>query len=201
LSNIRNALVIPALTLLLHIALLTDASAQRVFVGGGVGAARVPRAQNPLCRSARTLHGANLVAQAGVEVQRLRFTGSYDFVYSGSTSVADCVPRTGIATDSLFADAGHQVSSLAAEAWYAAHPLIGLGAGIGFLPNHESWFLSAGLGTQFRFIRAEAFARRYHASFQEITRDYNQQPVVELSRESHTEASWGWTIRLLLVTR
>jgi hypothetical protein len=191
--------VIGAVVLLLHMFGPNDVRAQRMFLGGGVGAASVPRAQNPLCNSARRLNGADLTAQAGVAVKQFRLAANYDFVFSGSASVADCVPRTGIVVDSLFAEAGTETSSLSAEAWYHMHPMLGAGASIGFLPGHDSWFWGAGLSAQYRWLRAEMFARRYHASFEEITRDYDP-PVRELNRSSHTEGSWGWTVRLLLIT-
>lgn len=176
------------------------ANAQAVL-GVGVGAASVPRAYNPLCSSARTLVGPALSAMAGVDAGGLRFSTNVDFTSQAVNSVASCVPRQGVYVDSTFAEGKSSAVTAGGEIGLRATQHLGVSLGAGWVPGHESWFLSAGAGVQLGKLRLEAVARRHRASFDRFVREYGSGAPREISRSSHAEDSWGGIVRLLLVTR
>lgn len=177
------------------------ANAQPVFFGAGAGAASVPRSLHPLCGSARRLTGATLSAQAGFLARRLRVSTSLDFTARGYDDVASCVPRAGISVDSIFAEATNSETTASGDIWFLATRQLSVSVGAGWVPDGRSWFASGGIGAQYRRIRAELIARRHRTSYDELTRDFTNPGIREISRSSHTEESWGWVVRLLLVTR
>ena len=191
--------IVTTLAVLLGAPLST--SAQGVFFGAGVGAASVPRSVAPLCASARRLTGPSLSAQAGLHAKGLRFATGLDYTARPYNDAADCVPNVGIHTDSVFAPANNSVITAAGEVSFMPMNQLGLSVGAGWVPDHRSWFVSGGIGIQYRKLRGEITARRHRTSFDEVTRDFTAQGVREISRSSHTEGSWGGLIRLLLVTR
>ena len=178
-----------------------DVNAQQVFFGAGVGAASVPRSLHPVCGSARRLSGATFSAQAGFHARRLRVSTGLDFTARGYDDVASCIPRAGISVDSIFADATNSEVTASGDIWFLATRQLSVSVGAGWVPDGRSWFMSGGIGAQYRRIRAEITARRHRTSFDEITRDFTNPGVREISRSSHTEESWGGVARLLLVTR
>ena len=177
------------------------ANAQRVFFGTGVGAATVPRSLEPLCRSARRLNGAAFSAQAGFDANRLRLSTSLDLTVRGYRDVAGCVPRVGISVDSIFGPSNTAALTAAGDVWFLATRQLSAGVGAGWVPGRDSWFMSGGVGVQYWKIRMEIVARRHRVSFDEITREFTNPGVREISRSSHTEESWGGIGRLLFVTR
>ena len=177
------------------------ANAQRVFFGGGVGGASMPRSLHPICGSARRLTGPTLSAQAGFHARRLRVTTGMDFTTRGYDDVASCVPNSGITVDSIFADATNSEVTASGDIWFLATRQLSVSLGAGWVPDGRSWFASGGIGAQYRRIRAELTARRHSTSYDELTSDYTNPGVREISRSSHTEESWGGVLRLLLVTR
>ena len=177
------------------------AGAQRVFFGAGVGAASVPRSLEPLCRSARRLTGAAFSAQGGFDANRLRVATSLDLTVRGYREVAGCVPRVGISVDSIFGPSNTASLTAAGDVWFLATRQLSAGVGAGWVPGRDSWFMSGGFGVQYWKIRMEMVARRHRVSFEQITREYTNPGVREISRSSHTEESWGGIGRLLFVTR
>ena len=177
------------------------ANAQRVFFGAGVGAASVPRSLHPICRSARRLTGPTLSAQAGFHARRLRVSTALDFTARGYDDVASCVPNSGVTVDSIFAEAGNSEVTASGDIWFLATRQLSVSVGAGWVPDGRSWFASGGIGAQYRRIRVELTARRHSTSYDELTRDFTNPGVREISRSSHTEESWGGVMRLLLVTR
>lgn len=177
------------------------ANAQRVFFGAGVGAASVPRSLAPLCGSARRLTGPTLSAQAGFHARRLRVSTGLDFTARGYKDAASCVPKAGISVDSIFAQATNSEMTASGDIWFLATRQLSVSVGAGWVPDGRSWFTSGGIGAQYRRIRAEITARRHRTSFDELTREFTNPGVREISRSSHTEESWGGVVRLLLVTR
>ena len=177
------------------------ANAQRVFFGAGAGVASVPRSLAPLCGSARRLTGPTFSAQAGLYAARLRVSTGLDVTWRGYHEVASCIPGTGTSVDSVFAPAGTTATTAAGAISFLAARQLDLSVGAGWVPDHESWFISSGVGSQYRKIRAEVTARWHRTSFEEITREFTGQGVREISRSAHTEGSWGGAVRLLLVTR
>jgi hypothetical protein len=176
-------------------------NAQRVFIGGGLGVASVPRSLAPLCGSARRLNGGTASAQAGIYAGRLRVSASLDFTARGYHEVAECIPRVGTSVDSLFASANTSAITAAGDIWLLATRYLDVGLGAGWVPGHDAWFMSGGLGSQYRKVRVELAARRHYASFEEVTREFTDQGVRDISRSAHVESSWGGIVRLLLVTR
>ena len=179
----------------------TCADAQRVFFGAGVGAASVPRALAPLCGSGRRLNGADFSAQAGFLARLLRVSASLDYTARGYTDVASCVPRMGISVDSTFGPSNTAALTASGDGWFLATRYLSVGAGAGWVPGRDPWFTSGGIGLQYRKVRAEIVGRRHHVSFDEITREFTNPGVREISRSSHTEHSWGGLVRFLFVTR
>ena len=177
------------------------ANAQRTFLGVGIGAASVPRSLAPLCGSARRLNGAAFSAQAGFYARRLRVSTGLDLTARGYSDAASCIPRAGITVDSIFGPSNTAALTASGDMWFVATRQLNVGAGAGWVPGRDSWFTSGGVGAQYRTIRAEVLARRHHASFDEVTRDFTNPGVREISRSTHTEESWGWLVRLLFVTR
>jgi hypothetical protein len=177
------------------------ANAQRAFFGAGVGAASVPRSLAPLCGSARRLKGGSFSAQAGFLAKRLRVSTGLDLTARGYSDAADCVPRAGISVDSIFGPANTTALTAGGDVWFLATRQLSVGVGAGWVPGRDSWFTSGGVGAQYRKIRAEILARRHRVSFDEITREFTNPGVREISRTSHTEHSSGWLVRLLFVTR
>ena len=177
------------------------ANAQRVFFGAGIGAASVPRSLEPLCRSARRLSGSAFSAQAGFDAKRVRVSTTLDLTVRGYREVAGCVPRIGVSVDSIFGPSNTAALTAAGDVWFLATRQLSVGAGAGWVPGRDSWFASGGVGVQYRKMRMEIVARRHRVSFDEITREFANPGVREISRSSHTEASWGGIGRLLFVTR
>ena len=177
------------------------ANAQRAFVGAGVGVASLPRSLEPLCGSARRLTGPTLSAQAGLYAKQLRLSAGLDVTARGYSEAADCIAKVGTAVDSIFAADNNTAMTAAGNVWFLATRELNVGVGAGWVPGHESWFTSGGVGMQYRRIRAEITARWHRTSFDEVVREFTGQGVREISRSSHTESSWGGSIRLLLVTR
>jgi hypothetical protein len=103
--------------------------------------------------------------------------------------------------DSIFADATNSEVTASGDIWFLATRQLSVSVGAGWVPDGRSWYMSGGIGAQYRRIRAEITARRHRTSFDEITRDFTNPGVREISRSSHTEESWGGVARLLLVTR
>jgi hypothetical protein len=177
------------------------AAAQRSFFGAGVGVASLPRSLTPLCGSARRLTGPTLNVLAGFHANRLRVSTGLDATARGYSDAAGCVPRVGTSVDSIFAQGTNSAVTAAGDVWLVVTRQLNLGVGAGWVPGHESWFLSGGLGSQYRKLRLELAARWHRASFEEVTRDFSVPGVREISRSSHTEGSWGGVVRLLLVSR
>lgn len=177
------------------------ADAQGLFFGAGVGATTIPRSLYALCRSERRMSGPSVSAQAGFRTGRLRFAAGLDATARGYEDAADCVPRTGTSTDTSFAPGSSGVVTASGDAWFHVAKHLGVSAGAGWVPNHGAWFLSTGVGAQFRKIRLEMVARRHRASFDAITREFGSGTTREIGRSSHTEGSWGGLVRLMLVTR
>ena len=197
--QLRRFAIMPALVAVIGIPV--GANAQRVFFGGGVGAGSAPRSLEPLCRSARRLSGANFTVQAGFLATRLRVSTSLDRIERGYQEVAGCVPRSGITVDSTFGPSNTAAMTAAGDVWFLATRELSAGVGAGWVPGRDSWFASGGVGLQYRKIRAEFIGRRHWISFEEITREYSNPGVREISRSSHTEHSWGGLVRFLFVTR
>jgi hypothetical protein len=177
------------------------ANAQRAFFAAGVGAASVPRSLAPLCGSARRLTGGSFSAQAGFLAKRLRVSTGLDFTARGYSDAASCIPRAGISVDSIFGPANTASITAGGDAWFLATRELSVSVGAGWVPGRDSWFTSGGVGGQYRKIRAEILARRHRVSFDELTREFTNPGVREISRTSHTEHPSGWLVRLLFVTR
>ncbi len=179
----------------------TSANAQRAFFGAGVGVASVPRSLTPLCGAARRLNGASLSAQAGFYAKRLRVSAVLEGTARGYADAAECVPRAGISVDSMYAPGSSAAVTAGAEMWYPATSHLGLSVGTGWVLDHRAWYLSGGVGWQYRKLRVEMVARRHRISFDEVRRDFGSGTTREISRSSQTEAAWGGLIRVVLVTR
>jgi hypothetical protein len=176
-------------------------SAQRLVFGGGISAGSLPRALEPLCASARRLGGPGLSGHAALITGRVRLGVTVDHVARvGVRDAAECVPHSGISVDSLFARAGQSATSLAVNAWVPLGGVVRVGAEAGRVLNHSSWFMGPALGAQYGRIHLEVIARRHSTGFDEITRDYGQSSVREISRISRSEGSWGAVARLLITT-
>ncbi len=177
------------------------ANAQRAFFGAGFGAASVPRSLAPLCGSARRLTGGTFSAQTRFHAKRLRVSTGLDFTARGYTDAASCVPRVGISVDSIFGPSNTAALTASGDVSFLATRQLSVGVGAGWVPGRDSWFTSGGVGLQYRKIRAEIAARRHRISFDEVTREFTNPGVREISRSSRTEESWGWLVRSLLVSR
>ncbi|HEX6065654.1 MAG TPA: hypothetical protein VFZ04_15595 [Longimicrobiales bacterium] len=186
---------------LLSFLVMQPLGAQSIEFGGGVNVGSIPRAENPICRSARRLTGPGLSLRGGVGLGALRLSGTLDHVTNGGrTEVADCVARTGVSVDSVFAPAGRSATTLSASAWVPALRVLQIGAEAGWVLEHSSWFVGPAVGARYRMFAFEVAGRRYATSFDEVTTDFGPPTVRELSRESRVETSWGVIARLLLTT-
>ena len=103
--------------------------------------------------------------------------------------------------DSTFGPSNTAALTASGDGWFLATRYLSVGVGAGWVPGRDSWFASGGIGLQYRKIRAEIVARRHSISFDEVTRDFTDSGVREVSRSSNTEHSWGGIVRLLFVTR
>ena len=178
------------------------ANAQNFFVGAGVGGQSVPRGLAPLCGAARRMTGATASLHGGLIARYARISPSVSYTTRGYTDVAGCVPLpVGISTDSSFAEAGSSVTVAALDVWLLPSRPYNIGLGAGWVPGHDSRFLSAGLGLGYSKLRLEVSARRYRTSFDEVTRNVTLQGVTEIDRVRRAENSWGGLIALVLVTR
>jgi len=185
---------------LLMLGAVTTLNAQRLLLGGGVAAGTIPRALEPLCASARRLNGVGLTARVGLDAGSFQAVASLDYVSRlGVRDAADCVARSGIWVDSAFASAGNSATSLGVSGSIPLNRVLRIGAEAGHVLKHSSWFIGPALGVQVSRIRLEVSARRHFTSYDQITRDYQLGNVLELSRESRTEGSWGAAARLLLL--
>jgi len=200
-TQLRLLRSVPGILVPLILGIPFCANAQRAFFGAGVGAASVPRSLAPLCGSARRLTGGSVSAQAGFNARRLRVSTGLDFTARGYSDAASCIPRAGISVDSIFGPASTAALTASGDVWFLATRQLSAGVGAGWVPGRDSWFTSGGVGAQFRKIRAEVLGRRHHVAFDEVTREFTNPGVREISRATHTEESWGWLVRLLLVTR
>jgi hypothetical protein len=186
---------------LLTFLLIQPVAAQDFEIGGGVNVGDIPRAENPLCRSARRLIGPGLSVRGGVALGSLHLSGTLDHITNGGvTEVADCVPRTGVSVDSVFAPAGRSATTLGVTAWVPAWRLFRVGIEAGWVLDHRSWFIGPAAGARYRMLALEVAARRHATSFDEVTTDFGPPTVRELSRESRVESSWGLIARVLLTT-
>jgi hypothetical protein len=180
---------------------IVPASAQQIVIGGGINGGSVPRAMAPLCNGARRLDGGGLSASGALVAKRLRLNANVDYVKQlGGMSVAECVARTGISTDSSFARADRSTFTLSAAAWLPIADRFDFGVESGWVINHASWFVGPAVGGQYGRVRAEIIGRLHLTSFDEITRDFNSVPVREISRSDESERSWGIAARVLLLT-
>lgn len=176
--------------------------AQSVFVGVGLGGQSVPRGLAPLCGAARRMTGATASLYGGLLSRFARISTSLSVTTRGYTDVAGCVPLpVGIHTDSSFADAGSSVTVAAVDVWLLPAKPYNIGVGAGWVPGHDSRFVSAGLGLGYSRFRLEMSARRYRTSFDEVTRNVTLQGATEIDRVRRAENSWGGLIALVLVTR
>jgi hypothetical protein len=193
--------VVVSVAALVALVLAAPADAQHIEVAGGVNVGSIPRAENPLCRSARRLTGPGLSVRASVALGSLRLGAGVDHVTNGGvTEVADCVPRTGVSVDSVFAPAGRSATTISASAWLPALRVLRVGAEAGWVLDHSSWFVGPAVGARYRMLALEVAARRHATSFDEVTTDFGPPTVRELSRQSLVESSWGLIARLLLTT-
>lgn len=177
-------------------------AAQNLHFGAGVNFGSIPRAENPLCASARRLVGPGVSARAGLAFRALRLSATVDHVTNGGvTEAAGCVPRTGISTDSVFAPAGTSATTLGATAWLPMSRILRAGAEAGWVLDHSSWFVGPALGAQYRRFGIEIAGRRFATSFDEVTTDYGPPFRGEVARASRVESSWGLIARVLLVTK
>jgi hypothetical protein len=179
---------------------IVPASAQQIVLGGGINAGSVPRAMAPLCNGARRLDGGGLSASGALVTKRLRLSANVDHVAVTGMSVAECVPRTGISTDSSFARADRSTFTLSAAVWTPVADRFDFGVESGWVINHASWFVGPAVGGQYGRVRAEIIGRLHLTSFDEITRDFNSVPVREISRSDESERSWGIAARVMLLT-
>lgn len=177
------------------------AAAQQSFFGVGVGAASLPRSLEPLCGSARRLTAPTATAQGGLQTATARFATRLEFTVRGYHEEAGCVPRMGVSTDSVFKADGTTAATLSADLWLLPARPLSPAIGAGWVLGHDSWFLSAGVGGQYRRIRMEFAARWHRTAFEEVRRDFGGQGVRELSRADRVERAWGGALRILLVTR
>ena len=174
--------------------------AQRLLLGAGAAAGTVPRALAPLCGSARRLNGVGVTARAGFDARSFRVFSSLDYVGRfGVTDAADCIARSGVWVDSTFAPAGNSATSLSIGGSIPLYNVVHIGAEIGRVLDHSSWFIGPAVGIQVRRVRIETAVRRHSASFEEITRENETGSVREISRKSRSESSWGAIARLLLL--
>ena len=198
-ADTRDGLAILGIAVAIGIAPARPLAAQQFEFGGGVNFGSVPRAENPLCRSARRLVGPGLSLRGSVAAGPVRLGASVDHVTNGGvTEVADCVPRTGISVDSVFAPAGRSATNVSAMVWFPATRVLRVGAEVGWVVDHDSWFVGPTLGAKYRMFALEVVARRHATSFEEVTTDFDP-PVREISRRSRTERSWGGIVRLMLL--
>jgi hypothetical protein len=79
--------------------------------------------------------------------------------------------------------------------------MVRVGAEVGRVLDHESWFVGPALGARYRMFVLEVAVRRHAASFDEVTTYFGPPTVREIARRSRTERSWGGVARFLLVTR
>ena len=183
----------------ISIAAARPLAAQKFEFGGGLNVGSVPRAETPLCRSARRLMGPGLSLRGAVAAGPVRLGASVDHVTNGGvTEVAGCVPRTGISVDSMFAAAGSSATNVSAMASYPVTRVLRVGAEVGWVPDHDSWFTGPMLGAKYRMFVLEVVGRRHMTSFEEVTTDFDP-PVREISRQSRTERSWGGIVRAMLL--
>jgi hypothetical protein len=195
----RNPATMAALSVFL---LMQPLVAQNLEFGGGANVGSIPRAENPLCRSARRLTGPGLSLRGGIALGSLHLSGTMDHVTNGGvTEMADCVPRTGVSVDSIFAPADQSATTLGVTAWVPALRVLRIGAEAGWVVDHSSWFIGPAIGARYRMFALEVAARRHATSFDEVTTDFGPPTVRELSRESRVESSWGLITRLLLTIR
>jgi len=117
-------------------------------------------------------------------------------------SYASVVPMPpGTSTHSSFAEAGTSATTINGDVWFLPDVPVNPGIGAGWVPGHDSWFLSAGVGAQYRKLRLELTARRHRTSFDDVTYDVGNQSVREVGRVHRSEASWGGLATLSWVTR
>jgi hypothetical protein len=181
----------------------TPLAASAQFFGGvGVGAGSVPRSLEPLCESARRLSGPTAGVQAGMISRYARISTGVNVTFTMVYSVADCVPMPpGTSTHSTFAPAGTSATTINGDVWFLPSASLNPGIGAGWVPGHDSWFMSAGIGAQFRKLRLELSARRHRTSFDDVTYDVGNQGAREISRVPRSESSWGGLATLSWVTR
>jgi hypothetical protein len=194
----RSLLILPILAILTA---PSAAAAQSLRVAAGVGAGSIPRALHPLCGAARRLKGAAAGIRGGVNLGRFDVGASVEHVTRlGVSDAAECVPRSGLNADSVFAVAGRSATTIALSGWSTTatiHP-IRIGGEVGVVVGHSSWFVGPAVGAVLGRLRIEAAARRHVTRFDEITRDYTSNGVTEISRRPLTDAAWGGVVRLLM---
>ena len=174
--------------------------AQSVVLGGGINVGTVPRALEPLCGSARRLKGVGLTGRAGLDASRFRVAATVDYVGRiGVRDAAGCVARSGIAVDSAFAQAENSALNVNVGVSVLVGPVFRVGAEIGRVLDHSSWFAGPTVGVQYRKLQLELAARRHIIEFDEITREYASGTTRELSRRPGSEISWGAVTRVLLI--
>lgn len=187
--------------LLLHVAVPGAARAQGMFAGAGLGVASVPRSLYPLCGAVRRITGPTVTLQGGYRSGRLRWGAAFEATNRGGGDAASCVPRFGTVVDSVFSPGASTVKVASLDGWYGVLKPLDVGAGVGWVPGHRSWFVSGGLGSQYRALRVEMVARRHHTSYDIVTRELGNGAPRELSRVSTVEGSWGGLIRVVVVSR
>jgi hypothetical protein len=192
--------VVVYVSALVLLAFAEELPAQRLLLEGGANVGTVPRALEPLCASARRLRGVGVTARGGLARGAFHVGATIDLISRiGVRDAADCVPRSGTTVDSAFAPAGNSATSLGINGWVSIKRVLQFGAETGWIVNHSAWFVGPTLGVQFGRVRAEAGVRRHIVKFDEITRVYGNASVIELSRASRSESSWGGVARLLLI--
>ena len=176
-------------------------SAQAFVLGGGLNGGSIPRAMAPLCNGARRLNGGGPAVRAGFLTDRVRVHATADWIQNVTgMSVAECLPGTGVSTDSAYAEADQSAVTVSAAAWTSVAGL-DFGVETGWVPNHSAWFAGPGIGAQRGRLRGELIGRVHVISFEEVRRDYRTSPVREISRREQSELSWGLAARILVVTR
>ena len=194
--------IIAAMCITLVLGTPALAHSQSFFVGVGVGGQSVPRGLAGICGPARRMTGATGSLQAGLLSRYARISTSVSYTTRGYTEVASCIPLPpGIWTDSAFARGGSSVTVAGVDAWLFPSKPYNVGVGAGWVPGHDSRFLSAGLALGYSRLRLEMSARRYRTSFDEVTRNVTLQSATEISRVRRAENSWGGVMALVLVTR
>jgi hypothetical protein len=177
-------------------------SAQTPFVGAGIGVSSIPRSRAPLCGAARRLTGPSASGVVGIRTANVRIAAVLEATQTPVHEVASCVPLPpGLSVDSSFAEANTSAWTAGLEVSKLLAPPVHATLGAGIVPNHKSWFVSGGIGAQYRRLRLETAARWHQTSFDEVTRDVTEQGAREVDRVQKAEMSWGGSIRLVFVTR